>query len=80
MNRYLNSIISSRGEGIILRKPCSLYEHGKSQFLLKIKVFISCVLVMLCCYLRIVILCVVCTCVLILSEGNVRRRGSCYRY
>lgn len=39
MRRYANNIITvQNGEGIILQKPRSLYEHGKSDSLLKLKV------------------------------------------
>jgi len=37
MNEISNSIIKNGGEGVILRKPHSLYEHGKSLSLLKVK-------------------------------------------
>lgn len=39
-NEMVERIIEDKGEGIMLRKIGSLYEHGKSQSLLKIKVFI----------------------------------------
>ena len=38
MARMVKGAIESRGEGIIMRKVNSLYEHGRSFSLLKIKV------------------------------------------
>jgi len=35
--QYFNTIINERGEGIMARKPNSVYEHGKSHSLFKIK-------------------------------------------
>jgi len=37
MKQYLNNIIHNKGEGVILRKPKSAYDKGKSHSLLKIK-------------------------------------------
>jgi hypothetical protein len=37
MEHYVRIIINNGGEGIMLRLPGSLYEHGKSQSLLKLK-------------------------------------------
>jgi len=37
MQTYLNNVIGQGGEGIVLRKWNSLYEHGKSPALLKLK-------------------------------------------
>lgn len=34
----LGELLQDGGEGIILQKPSSVYEHGKTQSLLKIKV------------------------------------------
>lgn len=34
----LGELLQDGGEGIILQKPGSVYEHGKTQSLLKIKV------------------------------------------
>jgi len=39
MNKFLSLIIKDEGEGIVLRKPKSVYEQGRSPSLLKIKVF-----------------------------------------
>jgi ATP-dependent DNA ligase len=33
----IGSIIDNEGEGVILRKVASLYEHGKTSALLKLK-------------------------------------------
>lgn len=38
MKQYLNCIIQDKGEGIMLRKPKSLYIQGKSYSLFKAKV------------------------------------------
>lgn len=38
MKHYLNASIINKGEGIILRRPKSFYEHGKSVHLMKAKV------------------------------------------
>ena len=38
MSRFANKIISGKGEGVMMRKPFSLYESGKSTNLLKLKV------------------------------------------
>jgi len=38
MDNYTRHIIKRGGEGVILRKPGSLYEHGRSHLLLKYKV------------------------------------------
>ena len=38
MQEYANMVIETGGEGVILRKPNSSYEHGKSRSLLKFKV------------------------------------------
>lgn len=38
MKKYLNIIMHDRGEGVILRKPLSSYQKGKSYDLLKAKV------------------------------------------
>ena len=38
MEKYLNKIVSDRGEGIMLRNPMSVYESGRSSSLLKWKV------------------------------------------
>ena len=36
--RMVNEVTTSGGEGIILRRPLSLYEHGRSNSLVKRKV------------------------------------------
>lgn len=36
--KFMESIIEDDGEGIILRKPNSIYEHGRSNNLFKLKV------------------------------------------
>jgi ATP-dependent DNA ligase len=41
LNQLLKYIIEEAGEGVILRKCTSLYEHGRSADLLKLKV--SCI-------------------------------------
>jgi len=41
MQTYASMIIGNGGEGVILRKPSSLYEHGKSHSLLKFKAMID---------------------------------------
>jgi len=41
MRTYASAIIGNGGEGVILRKPFSLYEHGKSHSLLKFKAMID---------------------------------------
>lgn len=38
MYLYANMIIGRGGEGVVLRKPMSMYEHGKSNAVLKFKV------------------------------------------
>ena len=38
MHNYANFILKKGGEGVMLRRPNSLYEHGKSRSLLKYKV------------------------------------------
>lgn len=38
--KSLRSVINEGGEGVILRKPHSLYEHGRSTSLLKFKVLL----------------------------------------
>ena len=45
MKNYSDVILSEGGEGVILRKPKSLYENGKSENLLKYKV--CCIIVVL---------------------------------
>jgi len=37
MHKYASAVIGQGGEGVILRKPNSLYENGKSRQLLKFK-------------------------------------------
>lgn len=39
LSMSISNILEDGGEGIILRKPNSLYEHGKSQQLIKLKVY-----------------------------------------
>lgn len=41
MKWYSSSVMHHNGEGVMLRKPNSLYEAGKSHSLLKIKAFID---------------------------------------
>lgn len=36
--KYAKEIIEHGGEGVILRKPKSLYEHGRTNSLIKFKV------------------------------------------
>jgi ATP-dependent DNA ligase len=38
MKSLLEEVIKNAGEGIILRKPKSMYESGRSEDLLKLKV------------------------------------------
>lgn len=38
MERYLSTVLHSDGEGVMLRKPSSPYEQGRSSALVKIKV------------------------------------------
>lgn len=38
LNEFVQSVINNEGEGIILRKHGSIYEHGRSQSLIKLKV------------------------------------------
>lgn len=38
LTKALQQIINDEGEGVILRKPNSEYEHGRSTALLKLKV------------------------------------------
>lgn len=38
MKYYVNTVINYKGEGVMLRKPLSVYEHGKSTSVLKVKV------------------------------------------
>ena len=57
MCSYLNSIIHAKGEGVMLRRPRSLYEHGKSRAVLKAKVsvrlcMLNCLSFYLCCSSR----------------------------
>jgi len=35
--KYVQDVVNSGGEGAIVREPLSLYEHGKSTSLLKVK-------------------------------------------
>jgi len=37
MRQYLNNVIHNRGEGVMLREPCSVYIKGKSFSLFKVK-------------------------------------------
>ena len=39
MAKRLEDIIADGGEGVVLRKPKSFYEQGRSPSLLKIKVY-----------------------------------------
>lgn len=39
MEDSLQSLLKEGGEGIVLRKPSSLYEHGRSPSLFKLKVY-----------------------------------------
>lgn len=41
LSRIALQVIESGGEGIVLRKPHSFYKSGRSQSLLKLKVFAS---------------------------------------
>lgn len=45
MNYLLNSITNELGEGIILRKPNSIYESGRSTSLVKLKVLLIILLI-----------------------------------
>lgn len=38
MNTYANTIIKGNGEGVMLRRPGSLYDRGKSRNIVKYKV------------------------------------------
>ena len=38
LNDLLEKIISDSGEGIILRMPKSIYQHGRSNLIWKVKV------------------------------------------
>lgn len=38
MEQYVNIVLNQKGEGVILQKPYSIYEHGKSISVLKLKV------------------------------------------
>lgn len=38
LQEHLHSVVASEGEGVMLRKPHSLYEHGYTSTLLKAKV------------------------------------------
>lgn len=38
LNDFLEHIIGNSGEGIILRMPKSIYQHGRSSLLWKVKV------------------------------------------
>jgi ATP-dependent DNA ligase len=38
VNNMSHQIIKDGGEGVILRQPASEYEHGRSAFLIKLKV------------------------------------------
>ena len=38
MDKLLEFIAQNAGEGVILRKPSSVYEHGRSSSLVKVKV------------------------------------------
>lgn len=38
LSQMLQAIIDYSGEGVMLRKPFSVYEHGRSNLLLKLKV------------------------------------------
>lgn len=40
MRTFLHAVIDDEGEGVILRKPASLYEHGRNESLLKLKVIV----------------------------------------
>lgn len=41
INSVMRSLMAAGGEGIVLRQPGSLYFHGRTTFLIKLKVFIS---------------------------------------
>lgn len=41
MHAYATQVISGGGEGVMIRKPLSMYENGRSHSVLKYKVFIS---------------------------------------
>jgi ATP dependent DNA ligase domain len=40
LNQMVQNIINDGGEGVILRKPKSIYENGRSSTLIKLKVFL----------------------------------------
>ena len=40
LNQMLDDIIKDGGEGVIVRKPLSPYERGRSELLWKLKVFV----------------------------------------
>ena len=50
---YPQKLICATGEGVILRKPQSLYESGRSFKLLKAKV---CVCVIIACYTHVYVM------------------------
>ena len=39
METYAKCVLRKNGEGVMLRKPHSLYEHGRSDSILKYKVW-----------------------------------------
>ena len=41
LNKYLSEIVEKKGEGVILREPGSLYEHGRSNKMKKYKEYID---------------------------------------
>lgn len=38
MQQYVNNVYLNNGEGVMLRKPSSVYHNGKSASVLKVKV------------------------------------------
>ncbi len=38
LNEFMNEVEMRKGEGVVLRKPQSLYVHARSPFMLKVKV------------------------------------------
>lgn len=56
MIQYLRKIINNKGEGVMLRKPNSIYDIGKSRSLLKLKVSILLVLMQLLALLLMLLL------------------------
>lgn len=47
MNNIVHQILEDNGEGVIIRKLNSIYEHGRTPNLLKIKVLINNILIIL---------------------------------